>query len=103
MNLYTIYDPDSDLYLTRGLQPKLEEMGVNTRFFETQSEAMRHIENRRYKLDTTDLQNDLAFWLLENIHGTDRWHINVSLDEFRDACSQFKNLKVQKVCIEKVR
>lgn len=100
MILYAIYDPSSDLYLTRGFQPKLEEIGINTRFFETQSEAMRHIENRRYESDTTNLQNDLAFWLLENIHGTDRWHIDVSFDEFMDACSQFKKLRVRGICLK---
>ena len=100
MKLYAIYDPDSDLYLTRGLQPKLEELGITTKFFKTRSEAMRHIESRRHNLDTTVLQNELAFWLLEQIHKTDRWHINVSLAEFMDACSQFRRLEVKAICLK---
>lgn len=101
MIFYAIYDPDSDLYLTTDFQPKLDELGVNTKLFTSQSEAMRRIGIRRHGLDTTVLQNDLAFWLLENIHEKDRWHINVSFDEFMDACNQFKNLRVEEICLER--
>ena len=101
MKLYTIYDPDSQTYLTRGINPGLDELNSNTRFFNTRSEAKRHLENRRYGLDTTVLQNELAFWLLEQVYETDRWHINVGYDEFMDACEKFNNLKVQCLVIGK--
>lgn len=100
MKLYTIYDPDSDLYLTRGLNPRLEKLGINTRFFKDRSEAMRHIENRRHELRTTVLQNELAFWLLENLHKKDRWHLNVSYSELMDACYQFNHLEARAICLK---
>lgn len=101
MKLYAIYDPESDLYVTRGIQPKLAELGVDTLFFKKQSEAMRRIEMRRFGLEHTCLQTDLAWWLLEKAKGTDRWHVNVGLDEYYDAADQFKNLRVEEICLER--
>ena len=101
MTFYAIYDPDSDLYLTADLQPKLDKLGKNTQLFISRSEAERRIQIRRHGLDTTILQNDLAFWLLEKVYKKDIWSINVSFDEFMDACSQFKNLRVEELCLER--
>lgn len=101
MILYAIYDPESDLYVTRGIQPKLEELGIDTLFFKKRSEAMRRIEMRRFGLEHTCLQTDLAWWLLEKLHKKDRWHAEVEPEEFYDAVDQFKNLRVVEICLER--
>lgn len=99
--VYAIYDEDSDLFVTKG-QPRLEELGIHTLLFETKSEAMRRIESKpsfefRDCSKTTRLQNDLAWWLLEQLYKTDRWHIACSIEEFNDAVSQFNHLKAVEV------
>lgn len=95
--VYVIQDLESGLYVTRGqLQRRLDELGVNTQFFENQSDAMRVIEER--PCDDCDdsvatvLQNDLAWDLLEKLYNQSRWHLDVSGAEYKDAISQFTNL-----------
>lgn len=95
MTLYAIKDLESGLYVSHRTPRRLVELGPEAKFFSSRSDAMRLIENRIHPLiPTTDLQNDLAWDLLEKLYATDRWHINCDKDEYHDAVNQFKNLKV---------
>lgn len=47
----------------------------------------------------TALQNSLAWWLLEKVHGKDRWHIDCNLAEYEDAAKEFKDLMVRTIRI----
>lgn len=98
--VYAIIDKESGLYVTRGLFPNLEILGENTRLFRSKVDAMQYVEARHPHDKITILQNNLAWRLLEGIHGVDRWHINCTLDEYMDAARQFKNLKVLPVNLE---
>lgn len=96
--LYVIKDEDSDLYVTRF--NRLDKLSVDTHFFKSRTDAVRYIETRylpEFKKGFTVLQNDLAWDLLEKMYGKDRWHIDVSLNEFKDAINQFKHLKVKRI------
>lgn len=102
--VYAIQDSESGLFVTRPrLNYRLEELGTHTLFFEKASDAMRTIENTpsfEFRKDcNTVLQNDLAWDLLEKIHGKDRWHLNVLKAEFQDAVEQFKHLKVKEIIL----
>lgn len=102
ITVYAIKDFDSDLFLTgnRLYTSCLKELSAETRFFNTRTEAMKFIEDRFRDDSNTLLQNQLAWWLLEKIHGKDRWHIKCSLKEYKDACNQFKNLKTVPINLE---
>lgn len=102
ITVYAIKDFDSDLFLTgnRLYISCLKELSAETRFFNTRTEAMKFIEDRFRDDSNTLLQNQLAWWLLEKIHGKDRWHIECSLKEYQDACNQFKNLKAVPINLE---
>lgn len=96
--LYAIKDEESDLYVTRF--NRLDTFGTETKFFKSRTEAMRYIETRyfkEYRKSPTSLQYDLAWDLLEKMYGVDRWHIDCSLQELKDAVNQFKHLKVKRV------
>jgi hypothetical protein len=103
--VYAILDNDSGLFVTKHQNSQLGELGIDTKFFETKSEAMRAIEAKPYfefndVSKNTRLQNDLAWWLLEKLYKTDRWHIDCSIKEFNDAVDNFKNLKVVPINLE---
>lgn len=105
MKLYVIKDIESGLYVTRGNVPRLDSLGVNTRLFSSQSEAMKTIEskiNPELGEDVTWLQNDLAWDLLEKVYEIDRWHINCGIEELKDAIEKFKNLKAVPLWLEEV-
>lgn len=99
MILYAIVDKESGLLVTR--QNRLDELGAETKLFKNRTDAMRYIENPINKDlgPITILQNDLAWDLLEKLHNKDRWHIDCSMAEYKDAISQFKNLKVVRLDI----
>lgn len=103
--VYAILDKDSGLFVTKHQHSQLSELGIDTKFFETKSDAMRFIE---YKpcfefsdiAKNTVLQDNLAWWLLERLYKTDRWHINCGIKEFDDAIDNFKHLKAVPVNLE---
>lgn len=103
--VYAIYDKNSNLFVTNHRNNQLDKLGTNTMFFESQSEAMRFIEYKPcFEFSdlgkNTVLQDNLAWWLLEKVYNTDRWHIDCGIKEFDDAASQFKNLKVVPINLE---
>ena len=101
--VYAIYDKESGLYVTRGLTPKLDELGICTRFFNTKSDAMRFIEAPMAieisNNQPTQLQNNLAWWLLEKMYEKERWFIDCDLRQYKDALTHFNNLKVVSITI----
>lgn len=103
MKIYAIKDLESGLYVSRRTPHRLVEFGTDMAMFSKRSQAMRLIEDKLgYDIDTTSLQNDLAWDLLEKVYKTSRWHINCSSQELQDALDQFKNIKVIELCLEKV-
>lgn len=102
--LYAIIDLESKWFVTRDMHSKLDELGSNTKFFESKSEAMRFIE-KPIEIDLgvnqpTMLQNNLAWWLLEKVYKKDRWFINCSKQELNDALNNVSRLKVVSVKME---
>ena len=98
MILYAIVDPESGLFVTR--QNRLKEFGTDTKLFKTRTEAMRFIEapiDKEFKSTWTLLQNDLAWDLLEKLYNKDRWHIDCSFQEVKDARNQFLKLKPMRI------
>lgn len=103
--VYAIYDKDSGLFVTRHLASRLDELGSDTALFKSKTDAMRAIEAKPYfefsdVSKNTRLQNELAWWLLEKLYNTDRWHIDCGIEEFNDAVNNFKNLKVVPINLE---
>lgn len=103
--VYAILDKDSELFVTNHQHSKLDKLGINTKFFETKYDAMRFLT---YKpcfefsdiAKNTVLQDNLAWWLLERLYKTDRWHINCGIKEFDDAIDNFKHLIIVSVNLE---
>lgn len=95
--LYAIIDKESGLFVTR--QNRLEEFSPNTKLFKTRTLAMRYIEQPVNKDlgKGTILVNELAWDLLEKLYGMDRWHIDCTLDELKDAMAQFRHLSVVRI------
>ena len=103
--VYAILDDDSGLFVTKHVASRLDELGVDTALFNSKSDAMRAIEAKPYfefsdVSKNTRLQNELAWWLLEKLYKTDRWHIDCSIKEFNDAVDNFKHLKVVPINLE---
>lgn len=103
--VYAILDESSGLFVTRHLASRLDKLGVDTALFNSKSDAMRVVEAKpHYEFSdvskNTRLQNELAWWLLEKLYKTDRWHIDCSIKEFNDAVDNFKNLKVVPINLE---
>lgn len=103
MKIYAIKDLESGLYVSRRTPHRLVEFGTDMAMFSKRSQAMRLIEDKLgHDIDTTSLQNDLAWDLLEKVYKTDRWNIACTNQELQDALDQFKNIKVIELCLEKV-
>jgi hypothetical protein len=101
--VYVIKDLESGLYVSKRNPRRLVEFGTDMAMFSQMSQAMRLIEVKLgHNIDTTSLQNDLAWDLLEKVYGVDRWHIDCSSQELHDALDQFKNLKAIPVWLEEV-
>lgn len=101
MKLYAIKDKESGLYVSRRNPKRLVEFGPDIELYSTRASAMRRVEERLgHDIDTTVLQNELAWDLLEKVYEKDRWHINCSLSELEDALAQFKNLRVASICLD---
>lgn len=103
--VYAILDDDSGLFVTKHVASRLDKLGVDTALFNSKSDAMRAIEAKPYYefsdvSENTRLQNELAWWLLEKLYKTDRWHIDCNIKEFNDAVDNFKNLKVVPINLE---
>lgn len=103
--VYAILDKDSELFVTNHQHSQLDKLGINTKFFETKSDAMRFIEYKpRFEFSDiakhTVLQDNLAWWLLERLYKTDRWHINCGIKELNDAIDNFKHLKAVPINLE---
>lgn len=102
--VYAIIDLESKWFVTKDTLPKLDELGINTRLFNSKSDAMRFIEQPiNFDLgihQPTMLQNNLAWWLLEKIYNKDRWFINCSNKEFNDALNNVSRLKVVNITME---
>lgn len=103
MKIYAIKDLESGLYISRRTPHRLVEFGTDMAMFSKRSQAMRLVEDKLgHDIDTTSLQNDLAWDLLEKVYGVYRWCIACSKQELQDALDQFKNIKVIELCLEKV-
>lgn len=88
MRIYAIKDLNTDLFVTdRNL---LAPLGALTRFFESRHNAERAMsDSYDIGFDTNPILDDLAWNLLENKYQMDRWHINVSHREYREAMESF--------------
>lgn len=103
--VYAILDNDSGLFVTKHQKSQLGELGSDTKFFKTKYDAMRFLTHNpcfefRDIAKNTELQNNLAWWLLEKLYKTDRWHINCSPKEFTDAIDNFKHLLIVPINLE---
>lgn len=92
MKLYVIKECNTELYITRN--EGLQELGINTRLFKTKADAMRAIEyNDSDGLRWTPITDNIVWSMLESKYGVDRWHLDVSMKEFKAAQRDVK-LKV---------
>ena len=95
MKLYAIKESNTELYVTRN--EGLQELGINTRLFKTKADAMRAIEY--YDSDGfrwAPITDNIVWSMLESKYGIDRWHLDVSMKEFKVARRDVK-LKAVKV------
>ena len=102
--VYAIVDLESGWFVTRGINSGLEELGVNTLFFKSKHDAYKFKKQKihsEYGINKpTVLENNLAWWLLEKVYKTDRWHINCDLQEYNDALANVSRLKVVPINLE---
>ena len=85
MKAYVIKDLNSGLYYDKKTK-FVEPMSVNTQLFASKNEAVLFA-------CLQILDEDLAWRLLEKVHEKERWELDCSKDEFRDAVKAF-NLTV---------
>ena len=85
MQAYVIQDLNSGLYYDKKTK-FVESMSINTQLFASKNEAVLFA-------CLQILDEDLAWRLLEKVHEKERWEIDCSKDEFRDAVKAF-NLTV---------
>lgn len=82
MRIYAIKELNTDLFVTR--QNDLAPLGAVSRFFETQTAAMRALEYQDdYGFFRSDIKDDIAWHQIEKERRLDRWHIDMSWKEFR--------------------
>ena len=70
---YVIKNKKSEYFMTNGYH--FEELGNRTKFFKEYRDAYKELEIAR---------NNQVWDLLEQIYNTDRFHIDVKLDEFEN-------------------
>lgn len=85
MKAYVIKDLNSGLYYDKKTK-FVEHMSINTQLFASKNEAILFA-------CLQILDEDLAWRLLEKVHEKERWELDCSKDEFRDAVKAF-NLTV---------
>ena len=85
MKAYVIKDLNSGLYYDKKTK-FVEPMSINTQLFASKNEAVLFA-------CLQILDEDLAWRLLEKVHEKERWELDCSKDEFRDAVKAF-NLTV---------
>lgn len=93
MKAYVIKDLNSGLYYDKKTK-FVEPMSINTKLFKGKSEAVLFA-------CLQILDEDLAWRLLEKVYEKERWEIDCSKDEFRDAVRAF-NLTVVPVEVVEV-
>ena len=93
MKAYVIKDLNSGLYYDKKTK-FVEPMSINTKLFKGKSEAVLFA-------CLQILDEDLAWRLLEKVYEKERWEIDCSKDEFRDAIRAF-NLTVVPVEVVEV-
>ena len=82
MKAYIIKDLNSGLYYDSKTK-FVEPMSINTKLFKSKNEAVLFA-------CLQILDEDLAWRLLEKVYEKERWEIDCSKDEFRDAINAFK-------------
>lgn len=82
MKAYVIKDLNSGLYYDKKTK-FVEPMSINTKLFKGKNEAILFA-------CLQILDEDLAWRLLEKVYEKERWEIDCSKDEFRDAVRAFR-------------
>lgn len=96
MILYAIIETNTNLYVTR--ENTLDELGKRTRLFDSENEAKKAM---RYKSIFEDefynpVRNSITWLFLEQKHGIDRRHLDISHREFIEMDNNV-DLKIVKV------
>ena len=93
MKAYVIKDLNSGLYYDKKTK-FVEPMSINTQLFASKNEAVLFA-------CLQILDEDLAWRLLEKVHEKERWELDCSKDEFRDAVKAFRLTVVPVEVVEK--